>query len=386
MNTAEEIEATAADWLIESIAGLPAEQQVSFSAWLAADVRHRAAFLRLRYAWTAMNPLATLGPSEAAPDVGTNGVQDFNAAITLNRRRLRDYPRSEGTWLRNCELQHLTTATAADAPQSPWRFRLPTRAALSFFVFSLAMAVWIAASQANWDSYATSVGGYEHVVLADGSSVQLNTDSEFVARIAANRRDIRVLRGEALINVAFDSKRPLYLQMNDTAIGEVHSQQARSSFAVRVTEAKSVHVSVIEGRVSVGPARSWYDGAFKISAASFSTLSPGDYAVIDSNRIYVTNLGIERLNRKLAWQAGLLSFKGETLDQVVSEFNRYNRRQLVVADPILATRQIGGAFQATDPDSFVVALEHSFGIRALPESVDNGAGIIRLKASRAANP
>jgi transmembrane sensor len=69
-------------------------------------------------------------------------------------------------------------------------------------------------------------------------------------------------------------------------------------------------------------------------------------------------------SRHLAWQIGELSFQGETLFEAVSEFNRYNRRQLTVNDPSIGNLQIGGNFQALDVDSFVVALGRSFGIRA----------------------
>ncbi len=68
--------------------------------------------------------------------------------------------------------------------------------------------------------------------------------------------------------------------------------------------------------------------------------------------------------RKLSWTAGRLSFQGEPLSEAVAEFNRYNRRHLVVADPSIVEISFGGNFRATDPESFVETLEHSFGVRA----------------------
>jgi transmembrane sensor len=56
-----------------------------------------------------------------------------------------------------------------------------------------------------------------------------------------------------------------------------------------------------------------------------------------------------------------VSFQGETLTEVMDEFNRYNRKHLMVTDPAIASRKIGEAFQATDPGSFVLALEKWFG-------------------------
>ena len=52
----------------------------------------------------------------------------------------------------------------------------------------------------------------------------------------------------------------------------------------------------------------------------------------------------------------------------VGEFNRYNRRQLKIADPALESLQVGGNFRATDVESFVGALERSFAIHAAQDS------------------
>lgn len=64
---------------------------------------------------------------------------------------------------------------------------------------------------------------------------------------------------------------------------------------------------------------------------------------------------------------------------MTDELNRYNRKHLVVTDPAIASRKIGRAFQATDPDSFVLALEKWFGVRA-DEQVPalSGNTVIRL--------
>jgi transmembrane sensor len=75
-----------------------------------------------------------------------------------------------------------------------------------------------------------------------------------------------------------------------------------------------------------------------------------------------------------------------TLAEAVAEFNRYNRRQMVVDDPRIATLHIGGVFDATDLNSFVEALR-TFGIRTQsePTSQVNGAPeVIHLVGAEAA--
>jgi transmembrane sensor len=71
--------------------------------------------------------------------------------------------------------------------------------------------------------------------------------------------------------------------------------------------------------------------------------------------------------RKLAWQNQMLVFDGDTLSDVVAQFNRYNSRQLVIADPNLATLQIGGYFRPTNLDAFINVLQSDFDIRVSPE-------------------
>ena len=63
-----------------------------------------------------------------------------------------------------------------------------------------------------------------------------------------------------------------------------------------------------------------------------------------------------------------------TLVEAVAEFNRYNRRQIVIDDPSIETFHIGGTFDTQDLDNFVGALS-SFGIRA--DSTTGGTGRFR---------
>jgi len=93
----------------------------------------------------------------------------------------------------------------------------------------------------------------------------------------------------------------------------------------------------------------------------------------------------EAMDRRTTWIRGLLSFHGETLEEVVSEFNRYNERKLVIVDPSIANHSIGGAFQATDPDSFVAGMHQWFGIEELPATVQVDRRVIRLRSSTRAH-
>jgi transmembrane sensor len=60
----------------------------------------------------------------------------------------------------------------------------------------------------------------------------------------------------------------------------------------------------------------------------------------------------------------MLHFDGETIAHAAKAFNRYNRTQILIDDPAIADRKVGGTFVRTDPESFVTALGLTMGIHA----------------------
>jgi transmembrane sensor len=101
----------------------------------------------------------------------------------------------------------------------------------------------------------------------------------------------------------------------------------------------------------------------------------GQAAVVFPDRMSVSRVEPQILRRRLAWTAGRLEFRGESLGEAVAEFNRYNLRQLTLADPALAGLRVGGNFDATDPESFAAALASAFSLR--PEITGPDAIVLR---------
>jgi transmembrane sensor len=80
------------------------------------------------------------------------------------------------------------------------------------------------------------------------------------------------------------------------------------------------------------------------------------------------------IERSLAWQNGRLVFESAPLSAIVAEFNRYNRRSLVIADEELGAHRFGGTFVANDPETFVELLRASYDV-----VVEQRAGEIELR-------
>ena len=77
----------------------------------------------------------------------------------------------------------------------------------------------------------------------------------------------------------------------------------------------------------------------------------------------IATLTPREIERVLAWQHRLLNFSAAPLSEVVAEFNRHNRVQLVLIDPELAAMRIDASFRSDNIDGFLRLLEMGFGAR-----------------------
>jgi transmembrane sensor len=68
------------------------------------------------------------------------------------------------------------------------------------------------------------------------------------------------------------------------------------------------------------------------------------------------------VDARLAWQRGLLIFKGALLEDVLAEMDRYTTTRFVLASKALSTIRIEGDFRAGDIDGLLLALRKNFAI------------------------
>jgi len=81
-------------------------------------------------------------------------------------------------------------------------------AAACLLVVTVGAYVHIAGFVPGGDRYMTPVGGINHVRLADGSQVTLNTDTSIRVILTAGERRVQLERGEAFFEVAKNKARP----------------------------------------------------------------------------------------------------------------------------------------------------------------------------------
>lgn len=341
MSKASEISDAAAEWLIQLEGRTSPDIWDSFQAWMDADPRHRAAFVRLRVAWNRVDLLKNVRPVDGAVDADLLAKGRVSPAVML----------SHG----------LQPLKGAPRRPPPTEVAMPERRRVLAIAASIAIAgliAWVGTYHLGWKTYETGIGGREQIELPDGSTVDLNTNTELTTRITGSRRDIMLNRGEALFHVAHDPTRPFYVTAGGAVVRAVGT-----AFSVRIRDPEHVDVLVEEGRVAVGAPGTEANFENPRLLASATKVSAGEAASVHRNTVSVRTLPPKDVTRKLAWTAGHLAFQGETLDDAVQEFNRYNQRHITIADPSLLQVQVGGIFRATDPDSFVAALQRSFGVR-----------------------
>ena len=240
------------------------------------------------------------------------------------------------------------------------------RVALAAAATVAVVAILIALPRADVAGPALQTASTRHgeqrpIALADGSTIQLNTDTAITWRMAGNERRVILERGEAFSDVAKDATRPFVVEVGKSEVRVVGTQ-----FSVR-RQTEQVEVVVKEGRVNIVPDT----GPLGVIAAKVE-LTRGNQAQMESgsHQVAVASVDADRLT---AWRTGSLEFDGMTLDDVVTEVNRYTDTRLVIGHDSLKSQRISGRVRVGDIDTIRFILRERFDI----DSVERD-GIIRL--------
>ena len=256
-----------------------------------------------------------------------------------------------------------STPVDADVRASPARGRRT-------FLFGAAAAASAAiAATVGWrlldnvDLHRTGIGERRTVALSDGSRVTLNTASTVEVAFTRGERRLRLVRGEALFEVAHDTSRPFLVDA-----GAARFRALGTAFNVRVRP-DVVELTVTQGVVAV------VAGEARVDEGPAARIAAGGGAVVRSGAVAPTALDEQHLRQRTAWQDGVLEFDGESLAQVVGEFNRYRRQPIVIGDARLESLRIGGRFEVDEADKFLTALTSSFPIEAIT-TTDGGVLLV----------
>ena len=205
-------------------------------------------------------------------------------------------------------------------------------------------------SQPKERVFSTPVGGHEMISFADGSRIELNTDTILRTRMTTDRRDVWLDRGEAYFQVKHDPAHPFVVTAGNGRITDLGTK-----FLV-CRDARNLEVALVEGSVRFGTAEG------KTSAHS-ELLKPGDEITDAAGAVSMTKQSQQELENELSWRRGVLVFKYTPLAEAAAQFNRYNRKKLVIADPAVAQLTVYGTIPTNDVDGFIRVARSVLGLR-----------------------
>jgi transmembrane sensor len=261
------------------------------------------------------------------------------------------YWRLEAAWERadrHDALRPLSQRLPPARPES--RFRTPFKfAAAAALIAAVGVGVWNLPAREGHASYATPVGAHERITLADGTRIELNTNSELRLEKDAHKRVVRLLRGEAFFEVRHDADHPFVVLAQGHRVVDLGTK-----FVVREQEG-GIRVSVLEGSARLEAGES---GA----SAKVAVLKPGDVALASKGTIKIEKEHLDTLQTQLGWRRGILVFHHAALAQVAAEYNRYNDRQIVIADPDVSKLTISATLPTNDVDGFARMAQNFLGL------------------------
>lgn len=195
-----------------------------------------------------------------------------------------------------------------------------------------------------WADYKTGVGQRRNITLADGSQIQLNTDTAIDVSFDPTQRLIRLRSGEILIQTGkLGDQRPFFVETRDGRI-----QALGTRFSVHQLSS-STRVGVLEDRVSVQPGD---------TSTAAKILQAGEGADFDSRHIGPIH---PFKSSEVAWINGQLIVLDARLGDVIEELGRY-RSGVLHCDARARELRVSGTFRLNSTDAVLANLQASLPI------------------------
>jgi transmembrane sensor len=226
----------------------------------------------------------------------------------------------------------------AVAQRRPWRW-----AALAAGIGALAITSLSDPLQVYFADHSTAVGERKLLTLEDGSQVWLNSASALSVHYSEHRREISLIKGEALFQVSKDATRPFVVQASGGSV-----QAVGTRFDVD-RQPRRVRVGVTEGEVKVTSGG---------QAVALKVAQQLDYS---DGRAPSTTNPLD-LNTAAAWQRGKLIFNHRPLADVFADIECYLPGSVVIAGNLPDTA-VSGVFNLDDVPGMLNVLSRTQPVR-----------------------
>lgn len=324
----------AAGWLAKLDRGnLSDDERLAFTRWLAEDEQHMETIRQVASMWYGMNYALSKLSVEDIKTQHRGSPFKTRAVAFLNRL-----------------------------------FSMPSLAitvAVSFCVgVILAYTITAKSPEPAVAYFSTSIGETRKLAFPDGSQAHLNTGSAIELSFSSRERAVRMLKGEAVFDVAHEGERPFVVY---TAGGVIRAVGTR--FIVKMTD-DDVVVTVTEGKVEL--AERGYTADERVLSSDSGGAQPRSILIAegqssrlaDSKPQPVHSVTESELTRKLSWTQGKLIFKNRELSYVINEVSRYTPVTISIVDEQLKRKKITGILPIGDIETMLEGIELSLGIKA----------------------
>lgn len=382
----------ASEWFVDfRVDDVDAAGRERFDEWLRRSPEHIRAYWEIARTYVEL-----LSPSDTGKvDIDTliayshseSNVVRFNAGTPSSTARPTALPRA-GSAIR----------------RSPRRRRFAAAAACGLLATVIFGLWW---HSKRYPLYSTDIGERRSLTLVDGSTVDLNASSSVRVEFSKAEREVELLNGQALFQVAKDKHRPFIVRSGEATVRAVGTQfdvyRQPSGTTITVLEGRVVvyssvheipeaavatHALIAEGKArhssntdSTNVSTSDHEphasdasgGAPSVpvaaaiptneSAANPVFLSAGEQVIVTPRALPVPQRA--DLTATMAWMQRRLTFDGSKLSDVVAEFNRYNQRQLIIEGKELSDFHVSGVYSSTDPASLLRFLREQPGVRII---------------------
>ena len=277
---------------------------------------------------------------------------DENRAVLLEMTKL---------WDRMDTLSRLSDIFPHAPAQERKPVRLPLRLAASVAV--AVVGVWVGTelylatdsvqtvTEPATNLHETAIGEQAAVELPDGTRVTLNTNTLIRVSYTGERRLVTLERGEIHVQVSHDPGRRFSVIANDHVV-----QAVGTEFNVEIRDDQRIELLVTDGIVIVGILEGT---AFGDNPDSPSILPP---SAVASSEEELRTVEPEEIEVKLSWTEGNLIFRGESLEEAITEISRYTSVEFRFLDDDSKRVRVLGLFQTGDVDGLLAALRENFDI------------------------
>lgn len=270
------------------------------------------------------------------------GMEQWCAADEANAKA---YRKAERVWQLSAQLTPTTQAQWSVEPALAPVVNLPVRPKRRRYWLGGAIAACLMIALAPslslrmQSDYRTGAGETRDVTLADGSLVQMDSDTAIAVEYAGNRRDVKLIRGQAFFKVMPDKGKPFHVRADALEV-----TVTGTAFNVDVG-GEQMAVAVQEGSVKVDDWR-----AAKALAAQ---LKPGDRLDYHDGQAHLDKFAP---GQTAAWRNGQLIADDMPVSEVVARLRRYTPGLIVLRNDALGRKRVTGVYDLRKPQAALRAV------------------------------